>query len=64
MKKIFKKWYSTEERKNIMYMAIGIGGVVLSLLCVAVFDSFFIATALFFIGGWGFMMDWKTKKEE
>jgi hypothetical protein len=44
-------------------MAIGVGSIILSLLCVIAFGSYFIASILFFIGGWRFMMDWKNSKK-
>ena len=59
----YKKWYHVEERKNIMYLAIGWGGVILSIVIYAYFDSTILATISFFIGAAGFIIDHKESNK-
>ena len=46
-----------------MYLAIGWGGVILSVLLYAYFDNIILATISFFLGAAGFIIDHKESNK-
>ena len=46
-----------------MYLAIGWGGVILSVVLYAYFDSIILATISFFLGAAGFIIDHKESNK-
>ena len=57
-----KKWYHTEERKNIMYLAMGWAGGILCVLFYT-YDYIIFSYIAFFFAAAGFVINHKESNK-
>ena len=62
MKKYYKKWYLNQERKNIMYLALGWAGSILGVLFYA-YDYIIFSYISFFFAVAGFVINYKESNK-
>ena len=58
----YKKWYHVEERKNIMYLALGWAGGILCVLFYA-YDYIIFSYISFFFAAAGFVIHHKESNK-